>query len=55
MNVSCGQCRPDAVLEVPGARFGAAGSPRYLTPIHLIAAGDLFAARAAAMSPSRTC
>ena len=39
---SSGLCCPDAVLAALGARFLAEGSPRNLTSIHPIAAGDMF-------------
>ena len=42
VNSSSGLCCPDAVLEALGARFDTTGSPRDLTSIHPIAAGDMF-------------
>ncbi len=42
VNASSGLCCPDAVLAALGARFDATGSPRNLTSIHPIAAGDMF-------------
>lgn len=42
VNSSSGLCCPDAVLEALGKRFDATGSPKDLTTIHPIAAGDFF-------------
>jgi acyl CoA:acetate/3-ketoacid CoA transferase len=42
VNSSSGLCCPDAVLSALGERFRAEGSPRSLTTIHPIAAGDMF-------------
>ncbi len=42
VNSSSGLCCPDAVLQAIGERFDADGSPRNLTTIHPIAAGDMF-------------
>ncbi|MBB2200853.1 acyl CoA:acetate/3-ketoacid CoA transferase [Gluconacetobacter tumulisoli] len=42
VNSSSGLCCPDAVLAALGARFREEGSPRGLTMIHPIAAGDMF-------------
>jgi len=42
VNSSSGLCCPDAVLAALGARFEAEGSPKAITTIHPIAAGDLF-------------
>ena len=42
VNSSSGLCCPDAVLEALGQRFDATASPRNLTTIHPIAAGDFF-------------
>lgn len=42
VNSSSGLCCPDAVLQALGARFDATGTPRDLTSIHPIAAGDFF-------------
>ncbi|MFN0115276.1 MAG: acyl CoA:acetate/3-ketoacid CoA transferase [Paracoccaceae bacterium] len=42
VNSSSGLCCPDAVLAALGARFEATGSPKRLTSIHPIAAGDMF-------------
>ena len=45
VNSSSGLCCPDAVLEALGRRFDETGSPRNLTTIHPIAAGDFFGTR----------
>lgn len=42
VNSSSGLCCPDAVLAGIGTRFEETGSPRNLTTIHPIAAGDMF-------------
>ena len=42
VNSSSGLCCPDAVLQALGARFAATGSPRNLTSVNPIAAGDMF-------------
>lgn len=42
VNSSSGLCCPDAVLAALGARFDETGSPRGLTSVHPIAAGDFF-------------
>jgi len=42
VNSSSGLCCPDAVLCALGERFDATGTPRNLTTIHPIAAGDFF-------------
>ena len=42
VNSSSGLCCPDAVLAALGRRFDDTGSPRNLTSIHPIAAGDFF-------------
>ncbi|MCG6884875.1 MAG: acyl CoA:acetate/3-ketoacid CoA transferase [Silicimonas sp.] len=42
VNSSSGLCCPDAVLAALGERFEATGSPKDLTSIHPIAAGDFF-------------
>ncbi|WP_171180145.1 acyl CoA:acetate/3-ketoacid CoA transferase [Ruegeria sp. HKCCD8929] len=42
VNSSSGLCCPDAILKGIGARFDEEGSPRDLTTIHPIAAGDMF-------------
>ncbi|QMU59622.1 MAG: acyl CoA:acetate/3-ketoacid CoA transferase [Boseongicola sp.] len=42
VNSSSGLCCPDAVLAALGERFDNSGSPRNLTTIHPIAAGDFF-------------
>lgn len=42
VNSSSGLCCPDAVLEALGARFAKETSPKSLTMIHPIAAGDMF-------------
>ncbi len=42
VNSSSGLCCPDAVLKALGERFDQTGSPRGLTSIHPIAAGDMF-------------
>ena len=42
VNSSSGLCCPDAVLAALGERFDSEGSPRNLTTIHPIAAGDFF-------------
>ena len=42
VNSSSGLCCPDAVLAALGQRFDATGSPKNLTTIHPIAAGDFF-------------
>ena len=42
INSSSGLCCPDMVLQALGERFEAEGSPRNLTSIHPIAAGDMF-------------
>ncbi|MCV6576639.1 MAG: acyl CoA:acetate/3-ketoacid CoA transferase [Cohaesibacter sp.] len=42
VNSSSGLCCPDAVLKAMGERFDAYGSPKNLTMIHPIAAGDMF-------------
>jgi propionate CoA-transferase len=42
VNSSSGLCCPDAVLKAIGERFDREGSPRNLTSIHPIAAGDFF-------------
>ncbi len=42
VNSSSGLCCPDAVLEALGQRFDKHGSPKNLTSIHPIAAGDFF-------------
>lgn len=42
VNASSGLCCPDVVLAALGARFDATGSPRNLTSVHPIAAGDMF-------------
>ncbi|MCV6548080.1 MAG: acyl CoA:acetate/3-ketoacid CoA transferase [Cohaesibacter sp.] len=42
VNSSSGLCCPDAVLQALGERFDNQGSPRDLTTIHPIAAGDMF-------------
>ena len=39
---SSGLCCPDAVLQALGERFKATGTPRDLTSVHPIAAGDFF-------------
>lgn len=42
VNSSSGLCCPDAVLAALGARFDAEGSPKNITSVHPIAAGDMF-------------
>lgn len=42
VNSSSGLCCPDAVLAALGERFDTTGSPKNLTTIHPIAAGDFF-------------
>ena len=42
VNSSSGLCCPDAMLKAIGSRFEAEGSPKGLTTVHPIAAGDLF-------------
>ncbi len=42
VNSSSGLCCPDAILAALGKRFDETGSPRNLTSIHPIAAGDFF-------------
>ena len=42
VNSSSGLCCPDAVLAALGKRFDETGSPRNLTSVHPIAAGDFF-------------
>ncbi|MDD9909199.1 MAG: acyl CoA:acetate/3-ketoacid CoA transferase [Ahrensia sp.] len=42
VNSSSGLCCPDAVLEALGERFDETQSPREITTIHPIAAGDFF-------------
>ena len=42
VNSSSGLCCPDAILGALGARFDETGSPKNLTTIHPIAAGDFF-------------
>ncbi len=42
VNSSSGLCCPDAVLAALGRRFDETGSPKGLTTIHPIAAGDFF-------------
>ena len=42
VNSSSGLCCPDAILDALGSRFERDGSPRNLTSIHPIAAGDFF-------------
>ena len=42
VNSSSGLCCPDAILAALGKRFSSEGSPRSLTMIHPIAAGDMF-------------
>ncbi|MCY3879589.1 MAG: acyl CoA:acetate/3-ketoacid CoA transferase [Rhodobacteraceae bacterium] len=42
VNSSSGLCCPDRVLQALGERFEVAGSPKNLTTIHPIAAGDMF-------------
>ncbi|MEP1206387.1 MAG: acyl CoA:acetate/3-ketoacid CoA transferase [Rhizobiaceae bacterium] len=42
VNSSSGLCCPDAVLAALGERFDREGSPKNLTSIHPIAAGDFF-------------
>ena len=42
VNSSSGLCCPDAVLAALGERFDETGSPKNLTTIHPIAAGDMF-------------
>lgn len=42
VNSSSGLCCPDAVLRALGQRFTEEGTPRGLTMIHPIAAGDMF-------------
>lgn len=42
VNSSSGLCCPDAVLAALGARFDAEGTPKNLTTVHPIAAGDMF-------------
>jgi len=42
VNSSSGLCCPDAILKAMGLRFAAENSPRDLTMIHPIAAGDMF-------------
>ena len=42
INSSSGLCCPDLVLQALGERFEAEGSPKNLTTIHPIAAGDMF-------------
>lgn len=42
VNSSSGLCCPDAVLTALGERFDATGSPKNLTTVHPIAAGDFF-------------
>lgn len=42
VNSSSGLLCPDAVLKALGERYAAEGSPRGLTTIHPIAAGDMF-------------
>ena len=45
VNSSSGLCCPDAVLAALGERFDEEGSPRELTTIHPIAAGDMFGSK----------
>ena len=45
VNSSSGLCCPDAVLAALGERFDEEGSPRDLTTIHPIAAGDMFGSK----------
>ncbi len=42
VNSSSGLCCPDKVLEAIGERYKSQGSPKNLTTIHPIAAGDMF-------------
>ncbi len=42
VNSSSGLCCPDALLAAIGTRYDAEGTPRGLTTIHPIAAGDMF-------------
>ena len=42
VNSSSGLCCPDLVLQALGERFETEGSPKNLTTIHPIAAGDMF-------------
>ena len=42
VNSSSGLCCPDAILQALGERFDDTGSPKNLTTIHPIAAGDFF-------------
>ena len=42
VNSSSGLCCPDAVLAALGERFDTEGSPRDITSVHPIAAGDMF-------------
>jgi acyl CoA:acetate/3-ketoacid CoA transferase len=42
VNSSSGLCCPDAILKALGERFENTGSPRNLTSVHPIAAGDMF-------------
>lgn len=42
VNSSSGLCCPDAVLQAIGERFDREASPKNLTTIHPIAAGDMF-------------
>ncbi|GBR08527.1 acyl CoA:acetate/3-ketoacid CoA transferase [Acetobacter oeni] len=42
VNSSSGLCCPDAVLGAIGERFSSHGTPRNITTIHPIAAGDMF-------------
>ena len=42
VNSSSGLCCPDAILKALGERFEKTGTPRNLTSVHPIAAGDMF-------------
>ena len=42
VNASSGLCCPDEVLEAIGERFADTKSPRALTMMHPIAAGDMY-------------
>lgn len=42
VNSSSGLCCPDAILKALGERFEQSGSPKNITSIHPIAAGDFF-------------
>ena len=42
VNSSSGLCCPDAILKALGERFDEEGTPRGLTSVHPIAAGDMF-------------